>query len=91
MKKKQTSRQGKEFGGLELTSGLLGALPIPIIGEIAGTYFFYKTLDGFPITDTKFKRLGMAIGITGLMRLGCYEGFPGYKQAYNFLLNLASR
>lgn len=73
------------FSKLELVTGLIGVLPIPIAGEICGTKFFYDVIKTTPFVDKmeKSHKILMAAAITGLVRMSMYGEM--YAQMFNYL------
>lgn len=84
---KNPQRQKNTFNKLELVLGLLGVSPIPVVGEVCGTIFFYRLLEETPIlpSNNKFMNLAMSASITALMRCGMYNSiYKGMFIAQDF-------
>lgn len=77
-----TRKSAKGLDTKDLVSGALGVLPIPIVGEVALSYFFYNILNN---PNQKFIRPISGVPIALLTRLAMYHEFylPLYEKIFN--------
>lgn len=85
MSKNSLRDSGKGIDTKLALIGLIGLSPIPVVGEICGTYFFKKILNETPLPHEGAQGWILAAAVTGLTRLGLYGGF--YKRMADYLLN----
>jgi len=69
----------------DLLIGLIGLSPIPIAGEICGTYFFKRIIDNTPLPNKGVQGWVLAAAVTGLTRIGMYGWL--YEKIINYLSN----